>query len=56
MIAFLVLALCIVLAGVFSPIRWLAVAGTLLLLAAYVLALGDNRRRRQQRYVNRRWS
>ena len=47
MIAFLLLALCIVLSGLFvTQLRWLAVAGTVLLCVAYVLALGENRRRR----------
>lgn len=57
MIAFLFLTLGIVFAGMFSAIRWLAVAGTCLLLVAYVFALGDSRRRRRKPFVvDGRWS
>lgn len=56
MIAFLVLALCIVFAGMFTAVRWLAIVGTCLLLVGYVLALADNRRRRRKPFViDRRW-
>lgn len=58
MIAFLILALGIVLAGVFSAVKWVAVVGTVLLCVAYVLALSENRRRRRRkRYVpDKRWA
>lgn len=48
MIAFLILTLCIVFAGMFSAIRWLAVVGTCLLLVAYVVCLAEGRRARRQ--------
>lgn len=58
MIAFLILTLGIVFAGMFTAIRWLAIVGTCLLLVGYVFALSENRRRRRRkRYVpDKRWA
>ena len=55
MIAFLILTLCIIFAGMFTAIRWLAIVGTCLLLVGYVFALADGRKRRKQ-VIDRRWA